>query len=183
MHALTTRLKKKRGVFLVEAMVSLTVITVGLLGLINLLSNSIGLQRVIQDQYVGSYLAAEGIEVVKNRIDSNIIRILAGTPGVFWNDGVVDGTWVVECTLDTNSCGDLLSFPLPSSFLKYDATTGIFSYNGGGTNSSYTRAITILRNPTGSNPDEVRVQSKVAWTTRGDAQPSITLEDHFYNWR
>ena len=42
--------------------------------MLSLLSNSIALNRVVNDQFIANYLAMEGIEVVKNIVDGNIIQ-------------------------------------------------------------------------------------------------------------
>ena len=67
-------LKLTKGYVLVESVVAMTIVVVGLLGIFSLLSQSLSLNRVVGDRYVGTYLAAEGIEVVKNIIDNNAGR-------------------------------------------------------------------------------------------------------------
>src|SRR3989344_7063024 len=83
---------KRGGQLLVEAMVALGVITVGLLGMLELLSNSLSLNRVAADQYTGTYIASEGIEIIKNLIDKNVI---AGAP---WNTGFSNGFYEADYT-------------------------------------------------------------------------------------
>ena len=76
---ITYNLKPKRGYMLVELMVSISLLVVGFLGFLGLLSRSLSLNRVVADQFIANYLAMEGIEITKNLIDSNIIQ---GSP---WN--------------------------------------------------------------------------------------------------
>ncbi|MEK7182766.1 MAG: prepilin-type N-terminal cleavage/methylation domain-containing protein, partial [Patescibacteria group bacterium] len=57
------------GQTLVELMIAMSVMSVGLLGVFAVLSQSLGLNRVVANQYVAANLAAEGIEVVKNIAD------------------------------------------------------------------------------------------------------------------
>ena len=54
---------------MVEAMVAMSVIVIGLLGVFALSSNSISLNRVAADRYIAVNLANEGIELVKNLIE------------------------------------------------------------------------------------------------------------------
>jgi len=66
------KIKNQKGQILVEVMVALAMVVIGLLGLLNLLSSSIGMNKVIADQYIASYLASEGIEIIKNIVDNNV---------------------------------------------------------------------------------------------------------------
>jgi len=156
------------GQFLVEAMVALGLITVGLLGMLELLSSSLSLNRVTADQYTGAYIASEGIEIIKNLIDVNVI---AGAP---WNTGFMNGSFEADYTY--------LSLPLTAygsgRFINLDATTGAYSY-AAGTPTSYKRRIDVAL--IGGN--EIQVNSLVTWSSRGGASFSVNLEDHFYNWR
>src|SRR5688572_13216996 len=71
------RTMRRDGQTIVEAMVAVSLLVVGFLGMITLINRSIGLNRVVSDNYTATYLAAEGIEVVKNLLDRNFI---AGSP-------------------------------------------------------------------------------------------------------
>ena len=151
-----------------EALVAITVLMVGFMGSIALLSRSLSLNRIIADEYVGTYLAAEGIEVIKNLLDENIINDDA------WNNGIAAGNYEVE--YDTG-------FPIPSApatprKLRYRAANHTYSYVGGGGTvvTDFERTITL----TFVSVDELKVVSRVEWDGGiGTAE----LEDHFYNWR
>jgi len=155
------------GQILVESMVALAITVIGLLGLLSLLSNSIGINKVISDQYVAAYLAAEGIEVVKNIIDNNVAS------GNAFNQGVGYGDYEVEY----NSSGLSL---YQQRTLKFDPTLKIYSYQSGDS-TPFLRKITIAQGPNGQ--DELTVKSIVLWKTRGGVTSEIVAEDHFFNWR
>lgn len=152
---------------MVELMVAISVMVIGLLGIFTLLSQSLGLNRVAAEQYIAAHLAAEGIEVVKNIVDHNIIE---GNP---WNDGVeTDGEFGIEYSslvLDPN---------LAEEKLKFDEDTGRYNYSTG-RDTNFKRIIAIDN----ISQDEVRVNSRVEWQSRGGTSFSVDLEDHFYNWR
>src|SRR3989344_3592233 len=78
--------KSRAGQMMIEALVALSIILVGLLGIFALVSRSISLNAVASSQYVAANLAAEGIEVVKNVIDSNAMQAPPGS--VAWNKNV-----------------------------------------------------------------------------------------------
>lgn len=166
-------LNSERGQLLIEAMIAVGVTTVGLLGVFSLLSQSMGLNKVAADQYTGAYLAAEGIEVVKNIIDTNAYQ-----GGAAWNTGVGDGTYAVQYDTKTLS-SSAVDVPL-----KFDPVTDTYNYNVG-TDTNFKRAvkITSLRFDGFGRPSELEVDSVVTWNSRGGTHYSINLEDHFMNWR
>ncbi len=167
-----TRITARRGQALVEAIVAMGVLSIGFLGIFQLLSQSLALNRVVSDNYVASYLAGEGIEVVKNIIDSNIIDQGPGN----WKNGLDDGSYEVQydsATLMNNQ----------GRFINYDPgpSAHIYSY-GSGSPTIFKRVVTI-ENIGGVPGREMRVKSKVTWTARGGGASQAEVEDHFYNWR
>lgn len=160
-----------RGQFLIESMVAVGIITVGLLGILTLLSNSISLNRVVAEQYTAAYLASEGIEVVKSIIDANYV---ASRP---WNQGLANGAYELE--YDMTSLPAALSGPDSTTFLRFTGGNGIYDYDLGGVNTPFLRTVTV----TLSGPDQINVASRVNWVTRGAGQFSVHLEDSFFNWR
>lgn len=157
------RTRARAGEVLLESLVAITIVVVGLLGLFSMLTRSVSLTRVIADRHVASNLAAEGIEVVKNIIDGNVLKHKP------WNSGVDDGTYEVIYASQS------LAPYLGRNFL-YDAATGLYGY-GAGTPTNFVRRIEIQR--VGS--EEIKVNSIVSWLTRGGASFDINVEDHFLN--
>lgn len=164
----------KQGQMLVETMVALSMVVIGMLGLLALLSQSIGINKVVADQYIASYLAAEGIEIVKYIIDNNTMD---GGP---FNNGL---------TGCGGGCSVQYDDPIHvgskhTQSLMFNAQTKSYTYDvstNDGTPTSFKRVITINSNP--SNTDELIVTSVVEWQTRGGSGSKIEIEDHFFNWR
>ncbi len=155
----------RTGQALVELMVAISVLVVGFLSITSLLSRSLALNRVIAENYTATYLASEGIEVVKNILDANII---AAQP---WNNGFANGDYELDyrtTSLQLNQ-GRTLSF---------DPVSGYYTY-GSATPTPFIRTINIDL----VSADEVRVISTVSWISRGNANFAVKLEDHFFNWR
>jgi hypothetical protein len=153
----------KKGQTLIETLVAVSVLTAGFLGIVTLLSHSLGLNRVVSDNYTASYLAAEGAEVVKNILDSNILS------GRNWLTGISSGSSEAEYKSASLA-------PYSGRKLLFDSDKNIFSY-GTGDPTAFTREIKIDI----SRPDEVQVNSIVSWTTRGGGTLKINVEDHFFN--
>ena len=150
-------------------MIAVSVLVVGFLGITTLLSRALGLNRVVADNYTATYLAAEGIEVAKNILDGNALQ---GRP---WNAGFANGDFEVEYS----SVGNMISQPnCTDRNLLYDASFGRYNYRSG-TETSFERCVSVML----IGPDEVQVNSRIEWITRGGGAFSIDLEDHFYNWR
>lgn len=176
MHPNLQMLDRSKGFTLVELMVALGIIVVGLLASFTLLSSSIGLQRVVADRLTATYLAGEGIEIVKNFIDTNVQR---ASVGCTWNGGdgciaISSGTYEI----------DFMSTVLESAQgrnLYRDRATGFYAFRPSADPeiTPFTRRIAIDLAPDG---EEMRVTSTVAWSVRG-GNYEINAEDHFYNWR
>lgn len=167
------RITERKGQMLIETMVALSMVVIGMLGLLALLSQSIGINKVVSDQYVASYLAAEGIELVKQVVDNNVMD------GNGFNEGLTGcGT---GCSVQYDEFGvaqrqdDVLVFDVDAKAYTYN----ISAING--TPTSFKRKITIFLNP--ANTDEMIVHSIVTWKTRGGSESTIDVEDHFFNWR
>src|SRR3989338_1452758 len=158
----------RQGQLLVEAIIAISVMVIGLLGIFSLMSQSLGLYRIAYEEYVAANLAAEGVEVVKSLIDTNII-----TGGIPWNF-ILAAPGDFGLQYDTT----ILDRALADKNLLYDEATGIYNYTTG-TATGFKRTVTI----TNVSVDEIQVNSTVAWKGRGGIDLSVTLEDHFFNWR
>lgn len=161
------RIKNKlSGQMVVEAVIAIFIIITAVLAFLALLSRATALNRVINDRYTAVYLAAEGIEVVKNIIDGNYMQARP------WNSGVsTDGDY--EAVFDSKNLSIFQNHPL-----KFDRTTGIYDYNIASVDSPFKRKITIDN----ISVSEIRVNSTVQWRT-GGVNYEVNLEDHFFDWR
>ncbi len=163
------RQNKDSGQLLVESMVAISILIIGLLGVFSLLSQSLGFYRVAYEEYVAANLAMEGIEVVKNIIDTNVVD---GAP---WNKGLTYIKASFEVQYDSRNLD-----PISNKPLNFDPATGIYSYASTGYATNFKREIVIESK---LSDNEIQVNSIVTWKSRGGSDLSINLEDHFYNWR
>ncbi|OGG39633.1 hypothetical protein A2116_00660 [Candidatus Jorgensenbacteria bacterium GWA1_49_17] len=166
------RMKDRQGNLLIESIVSISVVLIGFLGVFGLLSRSLSINKDIGQKFVATYLAAEGIEVVKSLIDTSFVGELA------WNDCCGEGVW--EAAYDSTT---LVPAPVQPTPLLFDETDGSYNYESG-SQSPFVRTIEISefdRNEDGQS-DEIKVNSKVSWSRRGEVL-EINLEDHFFDWR
>ncbi len=167
---------RQNGQVLIESIVSISLVTVGLLGILTLLSNSIAFNRGVTSRFVATYLAAEGVEVIKNIEDANHTTI----PPSAWNRYLdTDGSYELQydSVPGPGSSLKLLPTEFSSSPLLFDPSTGIYSYISGDP-TGFTRTIKILN----LSSDEIQVNSIVRWSDKGENK-EVNLEDHFFNWR
>ena len=173
------------GQALIEAIVALSALTIGLLGVLTLLSRAIGTNRVLSDSYIGTYLSTEGIEVIKNDLDHNIL-LQQVNPATPWNAGVCDvgtgSTAAFELQYDTTDLstayiGD--DTAVSTRNINYDPSGG-YQYISG-TPTPFVRTVRV--NCAVDGGEGVKVSSIVTWTTRGGALFSSDIEDYFYHYR
>ena len=65
---------QKNGFTLLETLVTIVVISVGVLGSINLINNSFGLATIAKNKLIAADLAQEGFELVRNIRDVNYLN-------------------------------------------------------------------------------------------------------------
>ena len=164
---------QRKGSMIIESMIAISLVVVGLVGIFNLVTRSTHMNKDVENRVVATYLAAEGIEVIKNIIDTNVERTYR-TDSATWNEGL-SGWFEIEydTKLDT----------LPSSLaststtpLRLNKTTGRYSYDGSLT-TPYYRTVKV-----GASGDVITVDSFVEWTADG-RKYTVHLSDVFQNWR
>jgi len=157
---------KNSGQLLIELLVALSILTTGFFAVLGLLSRSIGLNRVVSDSYIATYLAAEGIEVARNIFDINSAQ------GLPWDSDFNPGTYNLQ--YDSLSFGSFADI-----YLKLDQ--GVYGYDSGA-DTKFKRRIEIrdIVDPTGTIYGK-RVNSIVDWSGRG-INSSVNLEDQFLHW-
>lgn len=178
------KLPNRKGQSLLEVLISLTMLTMGFLGITALLSQSFFMNRIVTDQAIGTYLAAEGIEIAKNLVDHDVYAHLASPPvGTGWGSCFgAGGDFQLDYT--TTDCSALVSYFPPGydagHFLKFDPATHLYGYGSSASLATtvFTRDIRVSV----PNANEIIVNSIVHWSTGPLTSQSINLEDHFYNW-
>lgn len=157
--------KQRSGYLLVEAIVAAGVLVVGFLGFFALLSRSFAISKIVSNNHIATYLAAEGIEIAKNMLDRNIVLGNAR-----WNQGFEAGDFEADY-----ASAELE--PYSGRTLSFNPGLDLYGYTGTAS-TPFVRRIRI----TPVSQDEIRVNSIVAWHT-GTARSSINLEAGFFNWR
>lgn len=180
---------------MIEAMVAIVLAIVGLLGILNLIVNSLRFNTDVVNRFIAANLGAEGIEIVKNIIDINYAK---NEPS--WNQGIESGIYELSyncASLDdqANHClliGNLdlaqnpdVVFRDRASFINFQ--NGLYDYQGN--EPTVFKRIVIIENMDidfdGNgfpSEDEIKVNVLTRWSERGRTF-TVNLEDHFFNWR
>ncbi len=191
---------KTRGQTIVEMLVATSAVVIALLGILGLINRSLALNRVNADAYTGTYLASEGIELVKNFFDHNFLLAERSSPppsfygwgaggisiGVYevaFNDTVL--TPLSSCSLPSSgptqsNIEDLIFNCSQARFLNI-ASDGYYNYDSAGSATKFKRLI-VIDNPYSGSDLEYRVTSAVGWLSRG-GKFVVQLQDHFLPWR
>ena len=153
---------------LIVSIVAISIGVVGLLGFLHLLTQAIAINKDIGQQSVATYLAAEGIEVVKSIIDANYVNERA------WNDGFSsDGSYEIQYN-------DTALRSTTGNKLYYHPLTGIYDYSS--TDALQTQFKRTVQFENLRSGQELKIVSVVEWITR-DSPEEVKLEDHFFDWR
>jgi len=156
-------MKIEKGFTLIELIITIFVISVGLVGVMTLIQNTLQSASAVRSNLTASYLAQEGIELVRNIRDANWVE------GEEWDKGLTH--CFGGCQMDYN---DSSLFIYDGSFLISD-NEGFYRY-GFGKESKFQRKITI-----NLNIEYLEVKSEVFWEDREKNQ-SIEVVEHLYNW-
>lgn len=156
--------KKKRngakGFSLVETLVAITILLIAVLAPMRIVSQSIKAAALAGEQLTATFLAQEGIESVARLRDGDVLDEDAVTWG--WYSSLLPACKdATGCSYDVVN-NSFIACSGTSCALKFDenATNGAYYYHGsGGTQSRYTRVMSVIQTTTG----EVEVTSTVSW--------------------
>lgn len=158
--------KNNSGFTLVEALVSLTVLTVGLVAGYAAAVSSAGLASSIKNNVVAANLAQEGVEVIRAIRDTNWFS------GNEFNVGLAPGEYEVAIY------SGAAATPYQGRLL-YINNDGLYQYlsDVGYTPTPFKRKITISQ----PSVSELKIISEVIWTDRGRNR-SVSIESHLFDW-
>ena len=157
-----------KGFTLLEVIAAIFLMTIGVIGIFSLVSQTIVSSQIASSRLVASYLAQEGIEIVKNIRDTNFLKIRKEIEGINWDTGLTGCATGCEADYDDS---ELVS---ADRFLKIDG--GYYKYSGFGTETPFKRKITIT-----PDTDILKVLVEVSWRERG-REHKVTVQENIYKW-
>ncbi len=173
---------KKSGFTLVETFVAITILLIAVLIPLSVLSKAISDGLFIKNRVAATYLAQEGMELVINQVQSNILGISLEEGD--WLDGLRDCV-DNECSIDfSNPDYDFKPCPSGSTcgVLQQETEDGLYGVEGD-IETIFSRKITIGNIIyDGSSEAVIPVQVEVNWRNKaGDlSDQSLILNDFVY---
>jgi len=155
---------KNRGFTLIETIVAIFLLTVGVVGSFSLMQRVTSFASISASQLVASYLAQEGIEIIRNIRDTNYLERQA------WDSGIDAGA---DSRLDYRS--QVFPDATCGSYLRHN---GAFYICSADTSSKFQRQITIEK----PAADRIVVSVAVSWSERGN-QHQVLAQTELYDWR
>jgi len=183
--------KNKKGFTLVETLVAISIFTTSILALLSILTQGVANTNYAKKKIIGSYLAQEGIEYLRNMRDTFVLYDTTSSQagwtafntkltnasctavnGCYFNDQNLDYTNNSQpmAGIAVTACG--ASCPA----LLYDTASGKYGYVSG-TSSGFIRKIRITQ----VSANEMKVYSTVSWT-QGSGTYSMNFSESLFNW-
>lgn len=191
-------IKNNLGISLLEVIVAMTIITIGLVGVLSLVIQNVEAQYIDKNILMASGLAQEGLELVRNVRDTNWLA-----PGNAWKQGLTgDGTYTIDyggptsIKMSVNSIADADARLYSNKICigggdegsdceqNSDCSSNVCQPSGFYTHTSsgneptnFYRLITIV-----DNNDYLDVKCAIRWIDGGQNH-DYTAETYLYNWR
>lgn len=171
--------KISNGFTLIETLIALVIFTSSVLGLVAILTTSLSTIIQTKQKIIGTFLAQEGIEYVRNMRDSYIVYSMDG-----WNefkDEVINCSALNFCGIDNSKVSTKPGFIFQcidesSCILYISQSTGNYNTTPpSGTNSGFIRKINIDF----ISIDEAKVVSEVSWNQGAN---KIIFSENLFNW-
>jgi prepilin-type N-terminal cleavage/methylation domain-containing protein len=174
-----SRTNHEKGFTIIELMVTIIMLSVGIIGAYSAFSPFVSLTYNISNRFEAAYLGQEGLEIVRNMRDNNVIRS-TNNHMANWSDGLLECDLGCQLDYKTGTLAQTFANKLkpydPSEFLKINADNA-YSYDDG-TNTRFQRKVTITQE---SGPDILKVSVLVTWDYNGSPFNFETVE-YLYNW-
>jgi Tfp pilus assembly protein PilV len=157
---------------LIETIAAIFILTTGILSLSSLVSRLILASSISSQRLIAAYLAQEGIEIVRNLRDKNLLS------GNAWNFGLTNCPPPGGCYNF-----DYRSQEIPDNYnclgKNFLERVGDF-YQCSNSSSINLQRKVILEQI--SNPEGLRVKVEVFWQERGRSH-SFSTQANLYNWQ
>lgn len=158
-----------------EALIAISVILIGVISSFLMVFRSLYDVSIIQDRLTATFLVQEGIELIRQRRDSNFLS--SGVSS--WDYNLQPGTYRIGFSVDSQGkiTGVIFDKNNLDAKLYQHQETGIFNYSNLGKQTPFIRTIELQK----ISDYELKVVSTVRWTTK-KLQFEVSAEDHLFNW-
>jgi len=164
--------KTQSGFSLIETLVAISILLVAIGGPMSIAHKALSDANLAKSQTTAIFLAQDAIEYIKNIRDKNNIN------GDAWLT-TISSLCGTACKIDS-AADSITSCSGSCPVLKFDDTTGIYSYNGALPDSPFTRTITVVT-PVGGNSNEASISVTLEWNS-GVLTKSFVARENILNW-
>ena len=155
--------RNQKGFSLIGVIVAVFIVTIGMVGILDLSQASLKGALLSKMRLVASGLAQEGAEIIRYMRRSQ-------TEWDNWYGSILSGNYLVQY-----NSPDLLFFS--ETPLRFNTGSGLYQYDSG-ENSPFYRKITLTK----LSPDEIKVAVEIKWRVKGNWH-NLTVEDRLWNWK
>jgi Tfp pilus assembly protein PilV len=160
---------KKNSFTILEAIFAISILTVGIFGVSSLISQFLTSSSISNQRLIAAYLAQEGIEIVRNIRDTNLLEGESLDAGLTnCSSGCSNFDYRSQSLPDNSNCSGKNFLDLVNNFYQCS----------GSSPASLKRIVTITQI---NNPPGLKVVVEVSWKERGRTH-RITVQENFYNW-
>ncbi|KND48666.1 MAG: putative Type IV pilus pilin [Parcubacteria bacterium C7867-005] len=171
----------KKGFTLVETLVAIGILVLAVSGAFSAAQSGLSSSVFSKDQVIAFYLAAEGVEQIRNIRDNNGLADqpwLTGLTACYPNrtctvdtvNTVSDQPVITNCAGGQNSCPNL----------RQDTTNGYYGYEPSWPVSNFKREITMA--PVGGGGNEVSISVRVIWS-KGLVTRQFNVRENIMDWQ
>ncbi len=162
------------GFSILEVIIAILIISIGMIGVLSLVTQNIQVQYINKNNLIASQLAQEGLELVRNVRDENW---LAGNNYNLDIAGIVgDRTYAIDYRGRNFINPAVNSVDDAGARLNIKAATQLYSHEAGAATPFY-RLITAV-----DNVEYLEVECKVQWEERGRTH-DYTAKTLLYDWK
>jgi type II secretory pathway pseudopilin PulG len=163
-------LKKQAGFSILEIVVAIFIITMGMVGVLSLITQNIQVQYINKNNLIASQLAQEGLELIRNKRDKNWLE------GNDWISGITPGDYIADYTGYIGIVSGMEEAKLQE---RNDlGEEGYYWYNAEDSNTIFSRLITTSQ----TSSELLNVSCLIQWEDRGQTYQYVA-DTILYNWR
>jgi len=175
-----------KGFTIIEMVISIFILSIAIITIFGSFSLMVQLSSEAGDRLTATYLAQEGVEIIRNIRETNWLASATGSGVVAWDDGLSACSSALGCEVDykTTGFGENPVYPWQDRFLKTDVDNHFYGYDSG-TDTKFKRKITIDKTLA---PYILKVKVKVSWKKKpsvidpNGAEGTTEAEDILYDW-
>lgn len=166
--------RNTNGFTLLEVIGAVFIVSVGIIGVFSLFTQTISLLDISSDKLIAAYLVQEGIEKIKNIRDSNVLK------GDSWDKDIAAGS-SYDLDYQSSKFPDNTCNLGSGNYLRYNSDNQLYncsSANSQNKDSRFKRQTTVIKPATSTLEIVVRVE----WSSKNRTH-QITGQDNFYDWQ